>query len=301
MRQQPLKHNGFTLVEMLVAIGIIVVLLSILLPSLSSARIQSRLVACQANMRTIGEQVTAYSLENKDLFPRGPSHSGSPNPLLNVDVATNQIWMGNSFMGTPWINPGSATTYEAPPQYVGLGLLSRKSDRRANQFLYCPADDQLDIRQEVPKIGQTGEDAYCSYLFRQLDFTPPEILITAKLNDLRKNTVQIKGTSVDPPKPVELDVTMLAMDINLWGDNGIIPKRTNHNGTFVNISFVDGSVQQYENQNHVGWGAGLERPWASLDIAAFPGPATVLAELDRIIQTADIGYKNPTPWLVFVP
>ncbi len=66
---------GFTLAELLVCVAVIAILLSILLPSLSSARRQAKQVVCGTNLRQLGIAFSMYAAE----------HNGKAMPLAYTD------------------------------------------------------------------------------------------------------------------------------------------------------------------------------------------------------------------------
>lgn len=106
--------SGFSLVELLVALGIIGLLIALLLPALHHARAQANWAACQSNLRQIGQAMLIYANQNRGwLFP----------PDQGLDVPMNERWFVPVLRKGPPLDPADPS----PANWVPPILL-------------CPAD-----------------------------------------------------------------------------------------------------------------------------------------------------------------
>jgi prepilin-type N-terminal cleavage/methylation domain-containing protein/prepilin-type processing-associated H-X9-DG protein len=69
MQNRVVRWGGFTLVELLVVIGILAVLVSLLMPALTAARRQANRAVCLASLRQIGQALNLYANEHDDYWP----------------------------------------------------------------------------------------------------------------------------------------------------------------------------------------------------------------------------------------
>jgi prepilin-type N-terminal cleavage/methylation domain-containing protein len=99
-----LSRRAFSLIELLVVIGVLAVVLALVLPALAKSRGQARQVSNLSNCRQLATLVTAYATDNKDVAPTlfPPVYV---NPMLNVPWSEAAI--GTTKLRGAWFDNGT--------------------------------------------------------------------------------------------------------------------------------------------------------------------------------------------------
>ena len=165
------RPRGFTLVELLVVIGIIAVLIGLLLPSLNRARENARRTKCLAHLRTIGHAMVMYANQHKDRLPNSnpfaTTEAGAPDETMYVLKQLCEQFMG-----------GAVAVY------------------------HCPSDTQDELTVIDNAYVNEPNSARISYDFYSPYWQPEKGPKLTRLKGRAPLAWDLEGGSIDPKSPM---------------------------------------------------------------------------------------------------
>jgi prepilin-type N-terminal cleavage/methylation domain-containing protein/prepilin-type processing-associated H-X9-DG protein len=226
-RAQRTKEDGFTLVELLVVIGIISVLIAMLLPALNKARQAAKTVTCASNLRQVMQSLIMYANDNKGSLPYGNINNGASDPR---NEWPGQL-MSQGYVKNPMIffcpeRTGDGLT--ASTVIPGIRVLekqSRESQLKSawwtyisfgcNRYGAMPNNDDhyigAGVDEHPVKLGHTG-------------VTPTDLVVLAEAYSPTYNPMGYSGLYTTGPA------------------NNTTSLLYTHPGNIVNAAFLDGHV-----------------------------------------------------------
>ena len=198
------KRSAFTLVELLVVIGIIALLISMLLPALQQARRQANTVKCLAQLQQFGSVFNIYSVENNGWWPMAlHAYNASGNSDVPPGAQRNRTKRWHDFIGK-YLNNGK------PVNWDGTGASNASQDQlsdlkaRGNSIFWgCPAwgeNQRSYIVRAYPtiSINTTASTLHVGYAMNNAPMAPAPGKIVGNTGgsapNARSNTIYRAGT-----------------------------------------------------------------------------------------------------------
>lgn len=238
-RRNP-RQSAFTLVELLVVIGIIAALIAILLPALNGARARSRTLACASNLKQLGNMFQMYANDNNNYYP--PLNWQNSLDPSNPKVVPNHNSFGMVHLLGPYMgHPEWAALKGVSPWIYGVDPTENnlmKTAFRRSVFV-CP-DYNPHNNLIIPYQSGVAESGFIQ---------------TLKVGETPNHTVPRKVSAMRRPHGEIIHVADAYNDFILKDNDNLIKKTVNNGRSFdtkrhnggkaANILFLDGHVSTY--------------------------------------------------------
>lgn len=202
-----LAEAAFSLIELMIVIGIMVVLGGLLVPAVEVLRERGKASECTNNLRQWGQGFSMYLDEHRGIFPGDGTESGSGD---TADIGVADAWFN---VVPPYINLDSYNALEAKGQVPCAGI--------GKSPFICPKSiiDQ-DLLSKY--VGGSQTEFYCSYAMNYWVFNPdrqnPAFTKRMRLSQVRKPSVfVVLAESPDGKLPKVHAVTMKGEDEGATG------------------------------------------------------------------------------------
>lgn len=167
MRRSNRAFQAFTLVELLVVIGIIVVLMGLLLPALLKVRRHSKLVACSSQLGQIGAALLTFRNAHNDTLPAAASSnsldSGTSRLRLKEQGMENNTGVLGKWDPLPPLqdNPPPFLPFVPPWKYAGgLGIASAPAAMVLEEYMPWRGGVWRCPEAETGRLGVFREPGY---------------------------------------------------------------------------------------------------------------------------------------------